>query len=67
MGICYIETSNLDGETNLKVRQALPETAEFVDIQLIAELKGFIECELPNRHLYEFAGKFKFENKEYAI
>jgi len=25
-GICYIETSNLDGETNLKLKQALPQT-----------------------------------------
>lgn len=30
-GVAYIETSNLDGETNLKIRQALPITARIID------------------------------------
>ncbi|KAK7870454.1 hypothetical protein R5R35_000733 [Gryllus longicercus] len=63
-GICYIETSNLDGETNLKIRQALSETAHLLETKDLSQFTGTIECELPNRHLYEFAGVIKEHGKQ---
>ncbi|XP_064481329.1 probable phospholipid-transporting ATPase IA isoform X3 [Ornithodoros turicata] len=58
-GMCYIETANLDGETNLKIRQGLPQTAEMLTTKDLRTMTGFVECENPNRHLYEFNGNLK--------
>ncbi|KAL2632249.1 hypothetical protein R1flu_016935 [Riccia fluitans] len=55
-GICYIETSNLDGETNLKIRKALERTWDYIDEEKAVEFKGVIECEQPNNSLYTFTG-----------
>jgi phospholipid-transporting ATPase len=38
--LCYIETSNLDGETNLKIRQGIQETVELLTPELVATLDG---------------------------
>uniref|UniRef100_A0A8C3LDF9 Phospholipid-transporting ATPase n=1 Tax=Chrysolophus pictus TaxID=9089 RepID=A0A8C3LDF9_CHRPC len=59
--MCYIETSNLDGETNLKIRQGLPLTSEIKDIESLMRLSGRIECESPNRHLYDFVGNIRLD------
>ncbi|KAJ8271825.1 hypothetical protein COCON_G00106840, partial [Conger conger] len=59
--MCYIETSNLDGETNLKIRQGLQITAENKDIDSLTRLSGRMECESPNRHLYDFVGNMRLE------
>ncbi|XP_069057876.1 phospholipid-transporting ATPase IA isoform X2 [Pleurodeles waltl] len=59
--MCYIETSNLDGETNLKIRQGLPLTSEIRDIDGLMRLSGRIECEGPNRHLYDFVGNIRLD------
>lgn len=55
----FIETSNLDGETNLKIRQAVPATARLLETRDLINFHGTIECEPPNRHLYEFSGVLK--------
>ncbi|CAG9533965.1 unnamed protein product [Cercopithifilaria johnstoni] len=61
-GLCYIETSELDGETNLKVRQALPETFVMGDkLMQISKFKGQIHCEIPNNKLNQFEGRLHYD------
>uniref|UniRef100_A0AAY4AQT0 Phospholipid-transporting ATPase n=1 Tax=Denticeps clupeoides TaxID=299321 RepID=A0AAY4AQT0_9TELE len=60
--MCYTETSNLDGETNLKIRQGLPLTAVVQSAEELMALSGRLECEGPNRHLYDFTGTLRLDN-----
>lgn len=62
-GMCYIETANLDGETNLKIRQGLPQTAKLLTHQELLEMSGLVECDLPNRHVYDFVGNLKLPGR----
>ncbi|XP_075419671.1 phospholipid-transporting ATPase IB-like [Tenrec ecaudatus] len=54
--MCYIATANLDGETNLKIRKAVPQTANMQRRKQLLSLSGKIECEQPNRHFDHFLG-----------
>ncbi|KAF8542184.1 hypothetical protein BDD12DRAFT_826043 [Trichophaea hybrida] len=57
-GIAYIETMALDGETNLKSKQALPIIAEQCDaLEKLAAFRAEIVVEDPNPDLYKFEGK----------
>ncbi|XP_014480273.1 PREDICTED: phospholipid-transporting ATPase ID isoform X7 [Dinoponera quadriceps] len=67
-GLCYIETAELDGETNLKCRQCLPETAEMMDNhELIGQFDGEIVCETPNNLLNKFDGTLTWRGRKYAL
>uniref|UniRef100_A0A3Q1C179 Phospholipid-transporting ATPase n=1 Tax=Amphiprion ocellaris TaxID=80972 RepID=A0A3Q1C179_AMPOC len=61
--MCYTETSNLDGETNLKIRQGLSLTAGLQTLEDLIAMSGCLECEGPNRHLYDFNGTLRLENQ----
>ncbi|KAJ1505225.1 hypothetical protein HMI54_006155 [Coelomomyces lativittatus] len=56
-GLCYIETSELDGETALKRRSALQETQSIIQGTQLNGLTGWIQCELPNDNLNQFSGR----------
>lgn len=53
-GLCYIETANLDGETNLKVKQSLPDTHHIRNPRELSTLSGEIKSEQPNSRLYTY-------------
>jgi phospholipid-transporting ATPase len=56
-GMCYIDTCNLDGETNLKIRNSIPQTSNLDNPDKIKELKGSFDYEPPNNRLYTFSGR----------
>lgn len=62
-GICYVETTNLDGETNLKVKHALDVTASLQDESSFQHFKAVIKCEDPNEDLYSFIGTLYYEGQ----
>ncbi|ETV92051.1 hypothetical protein H310_13577 [Aphanomyces invadans] len=57
-GICYVETKSLDGETNLKLRQAMESTLHAQTEADIHALHGRVECEVPNKVISRFNGSF---------
>uniref|UniRef100_A0A1I7UFC6 Phospholipid-transporting ATPase n=1 Tax=Caenorhabditis tropicalis TaxID=1561998 RepID=A0A1I7UFC6_9PELO len=58
-GMAYIETSNLDGETNLKIKQALDVTATMTSPEQLKTFQAEITCEAPSRHVNEFNGNIE--------
>jgi len=59
LGICFVETKNLDGETNLKQKQVPKDiSVDFDDIRKISNAKNKFTYEKPNDFLYKFVGKY---------
>uniref|UniRef100_A0A3Q0S9R4 Phospholipid-transporting ATPase n=1 Tax=Amphilophus citrinellus TaxID=61819 RepID=A0A3Q0S9R4_AMPCI len=68
LNLVYIETAELDGETNLKVRQALPVTGDLGDdIEKLADFNGEVRCEPPNNRLDRFKGVLTFAGQKYSL
>ncbi|CAH9056008.1 unnamed protein product [Cuscuta epithymum] len=66
-GICYVETMNLDGETNLKVKRALEVTMQLDDDGSFKDFRATIKCEDPNPNLYTFEGNLEYERQTYPL
>ncbi|CAJ1944306.1 unnamed protein product [Sphenostylis stenocarpa] len=65
--ICYVETMNLDGETNLKLKQALEGTSKLQEDSYFENFRSVISCEDPNANLYTFVGSMELEDQQYPL
>ncbi|MCO5555633.1 hypothetical protein L7F22_009178 [Adiantum nelumboides] len=66
-GICYVETMNLDGETNLKLKKTDEVTLKFDGDGEFEGFKGLIRCEDPNANLYSFVGNLDYESSVHSL
>lgn len=63
-GLAYVETANLDGETNLKIRQGLTATAAVLSHHDLYQLRGAVDCQAPNNHLYDITANIRLGEAE---
>jgi magnesium-transporting ATPase (P-type) len=57
---CYVETANIDGETNLKLREAPVKFKPLIASGEVTErlFAGRLEFEPPNKNIHNFIGAF---------
>ena len=73
-GFCYMQTTNLDGETSLKPREALNFTQQKVRYESPKTFKNilssqnencFIEVDIPSASIYEINGTIFFKKQKF--
>lgn len=58
--MCYVETKNLDGETNLKPRKSVRATASITSEDDLERMKFVLDSEPPHQNLYLYHGVLRY-------
>lgn len=61
-GMCYLETKNLDGETNLKARKSVHATSAITSEEDIERSSFVLDSEPPHQNLYGYHGVLRFKD-----
>lgn len=62
-GVCYLETKNLDGETNLKPRRAVNATSRILTEGDIERSAFVLDSEPPHPNLYLYNAVLRFQDQ----
>jgi phospholipid-transporting ATPase len=62
-GLCFVDSMNLDGETNLKEKM-VPPGLNNISIEKMIISSGFIICEKPNDNLESWESSIYFQNEK---
>lgn len=62
-GKAFVNTINLDGESNLKEKNCVPDTKKLDKVNELVDLRAFIECDQPNA-LFQWNCNFQLGESE---
>ncbi|KAG8454552.1 hypothetical protein GDO86_000972, partial [Hymenochirus boettgeri] len=66
--LCYVETADIDGETNLKFKQALIVTHQrLCTVESLSVFDGKITCEKANSNMHNFTGTLEWNGEKYSL
>lgn len=63
-GACFVETKNLDGETNLKPRRSLRSTMGIQSEEDIEHAKFVLDSEPPHANLYSYSATLRYWKRD---